>query len=191
MSVTFVTGNAGKLREVNAILGESIPLQALGLDLPELQGTPEEISKQKCLLAVAQIKGPCMVEDTALCFNALKGLPGPYIKWFLEAVHHDGLNRMLAGFDDKTAYALCIFSYTDGVGQPIHTFSGRTEGRIVPARGASGFGWDAVFEPVEGEGHGKTYGEMSKEEKNAISHRSKALALLRLHLLSKHQRGEK
>lgn len=51
-----------------------------------------------------------MVEDTALCFNALKGLPGPYIKWFLEAVHHDGLNRMLAGFEDKSGPSLPPFS---------------------------------------------------------------------------------
>ena len=52
-----------------------------------------------------------MVEDTCLCFNAYKGLPGPYIKWFLEKLGHDGLNRMLAGFDDRTAYAQCTFAY--------------------------------------------------------------------------------
>lgn len=55
-----------------------------------------------------------MVEDTCLCFNALQGLPGPYIKWFLQKLGHDGLNRMLAGFDDKTAYALCVFAYSPG-----------------------------------------------------------------------------
>ena len=55
-----------------------------------------------------------MTEDTSLCFNALGGLPGPYIKWFLEKLGHDGLNRMLAGFDDKTAYAQCIFAYSSG-----------------------------------------------------------------------------
>ena len=42
-----------------------------------------------------------MVEDTSLCFNAYQGLPGPYIKWFLQKLGHDGLNRMLAGFEDK------------------------------------------------------------------------------------------
>ena len=55
-----------------------------------------------------------MVEDTSLCFNAYGGLPGPYIKWFLKNLGHDGLNSMLAGFDDKTAYAQCIFAYTPG-----------------------------------------------------------------------------
>jgi hypothetical protein len=56
-----------------------------------------------------------MVEDTSLCFNAMGGLPGPYIKWFLKKLGHDGLNRMLAGFEDKTAYAQCIFAYSAGV----------------------------------------------------------------------------
>lgn len=65
------------------------------LDLPELQGEPEEISKEKCRLAAKEVGGAVMVEDTSLCFNALGGLPGPYIKWFLEKLGHDGLNRML------------------------------------------------------------------------------------------------
>lgn len=55
-----------------------------------------------------------MVEDTSLCFNACGGLPGPYIKWFLAKLGHDGLNRMLVGFEDKTAYAQCIFAFTPG-----------------------------------------------------------------------------
>lgn len=55
-----------------------------------------------------------MVEDTSLCFNAMGGLPGPYIKWFLQKLGHDGLNRMLAGFEDKTGYAQCIFAYSPG-----------------------------------------------------------------------------
>ena len=60
----------------------------------------------------------------------------------------------------------------------MHTFDGRTAGVIVPARGPSDFGWDPVFEPSEGAG-GKTYAEMEKDEKNAISHRGKALDQLR------------
>ncbi len=55
-----------------------------------------------------------MVEDTSLCFNAYGGLPGPYIKWFLKNLGHEGLNRMLAGFEDKSAYAQCIFAYSPG-----------------------------------------------------------------------------
>ena len=49
--------------------------------LDDIKGEPDEISKEKCRLAVAAVKGPVMVEDTSLCFNAYNGLPGPYIKW--------------------------------------------------------------------------------------------------------------
>eukprot|EP00798_Chlamydomonas_sp_ICE-L_P022079 gene22079-29143_t len=108
-----------------------------------------------------------MVEDTSLCFNAMGGLPGPYIKWFLEQLGHDGLNRMLAGFDDKTAYAQCIFAYSPGPGCEPITFVGRTEGKIVTARGPNDFGWDPVFQP---DGFDKTYAEIDKETKNTISH---------------------
>jgi inosine/xanthosine triphosphate pyrophosphatase family protein len=48
---------------------------------------------------VRQIGGPVLVEDTSLCFNALHGLPGPYIKFFLEKLGHDGLNRMIVGWE--------------------------------------------------------------------------------------------
>jgi inosine triphosphate pyrophosphatase len=65
-----------------------------------------------------------LVEDTCLCFNALAGLPGPYIRWFLEAVGVDGLPRLLAGFEDKTAYALCTFAYCPVVGSPVQLFRG-------------------------------------------------------------------
>jgi len=48
-------------------------------------------------------------------------------KWFLEKLGHDGLNQMLAGFEDKSAYAVCIFSYCEGPGSEPIAFEGRTE----------------------------------------------------------------
>lgn len=81
-----------------------------------------------------------MVEDTSLCYNALGGLPGVYIKWFLEKTGHDGLNNLLAAYPDKSAYAQCIFSFSAGPGHEPITFVGRTEGTIVPARGPLDFG---------------------------------------------------
>ncbi|GLC76767.1 hypothetical protein PLESTF_001831500 [Pleodorina starrii] len=183
--IFFATGNKKKLEEVAAILasGAALPftVEAAKLDLPELQGEPEEISKEKCRIAAREVGGAVMVEDTSLCFNAMHGLPGPYIKWFLEKLGHDGLNRMLAGFDDKTAYAQCIFAYTPGPDHEPITFVGRTEGRIVPARGPSDFGWDPVFQP---DGFDLTYAEMEKEAKNKISHRYRSLDKLRNHLLA-------
>eukprot|EP00968_Pinguiococcus_pyrenoidosus_P023236 scaffold3665_cov244-Pinguiococcus_pyrenoidosus.AAC.6 len=183
-TITFVTGNAKKLEEVVHILGSEgeLPFDLTNrkVDLPELQGTPEECAVEKCKLAAEEVQGPVMVEDTSLCFNALSALPGIYIKWFLKGLGHDGLNRMLAGFDDKSAYAQCIFAYTDGPGADVEVFVGRTPGRIVPARGPLDFGWDPIFQPDEGEG--MTYAEMDKSSKNLISHRGRSLRKLRDYL---------
>jgi inosine triphosphate pyrophosphatase len=88
---------------------------------------------------------------------------------------------MLAAYEDKSAYALCTFAFCAGPGQPVQLFEGRTAGRIVPARGPpNSFGWDPVFEPSEG--GGLTFAEMSKDAKNKISHRFRALDKLRTHL---------
>lgn len=76
--ITFITGNAKKLEEVIAILGSNFPRELVShkLDLPELQGELDEISIRKCKEAAKHVNGPVLVEDTSLCFNALKGLPG-------------------------------------------------------------------------------------------------------------------
>lgn len=181
-TLTLVTGNPNKLEEVKQILStgdETLPFTLANrkLDLPELQGSdPVAIAKEKCKLAADEIQGPCLTEDTSLCFNALNGMPGPYIKWFLENCGHDGLNRMLDGFDDRTAYAQTVFAFTTGPGKEVHVFEGRTDGNIVPARGPTDFGWDPIFEPLEG--GGQTYAEMTKAAKNSISHRGRSLANL-------------
>lgn len=99
-----------------------------------------------------QLGGPCITEDTALCYHALNGLPGPYIKHFMDAIGHAGLNTLLDGFPTRTAYALCTFAWSAGPGTEPILFEGRTEGEIVQARGPTTFGWDAVFQPVEGGG---------------------------------------
>lgn len=103
LTITFVTGNAKKvchsiartaycslpqfirsfwqLEEVKLFLskagGDKLPftLRNQKIDLPELQGEPEEISREKCRLAAEQVGGAVMIEDTSLCFNALNGLP--------------------------------------------------------------------------------------------------------------------
>jgi len=104
----------------------------------------------------------------------LKELPGPYIKWFMESIGHEGLNNLLAAYPDKSAHAVCTFAYCEGPGQEPIIFQGRTKGKIVPARGPTRFGWDPIFEY-----EGQTYAEMDKVEKNKISHRFKALEKLK------------
>ena len=145
--------------------------------MPEYQGEPDEISIAKCKEAARLVKAPVIVEDTCLCFNALGGMPGPYIKWFLDKLKPEGLHRMLHGFEDKSAYALCTFAYSNGNPEdPIRLFHGKTPGSIVDPRGPNSSGWDPCFQP---EGFEQTYAEMPKEIKNTISHRYKALNALR------------
>ncbi|TFK43965.1 inosine triphosphate pyrophosphatase-like protein [Crucibulum laeve] len=183
-ALVFVTGNANKLREVKEILSEGghpIEVDSQSLEIPEIQGTTQEVAIDKCRRAAELVGGPCITEDTALCYKALGGLPGPYIKQFMTELGHEGLNNLLVGFPTKAAEAVCTFAYSAGPGTEPIVFEGRTDGTIVPARGPKVFGWDAVFEPI---GTGMTYAEMPSDEKNKISHRAKALAKLRAHLQS-------
>ncbi|EDO44293.1 predicted protein [Nematostella vectensis] len=183
-SLVFVTGNQNKLKEVVAILGDAFPwkVESKDIDLPEFQGEPDEISEEKCKIAAIKIAGPVIVEDTCLCFNAFGGLPGPYIKWFLKKLGPEGLHRMLTGWEDKTAYALCTFAYSSGKpDDPVLLFRGKTMGQIVEPRGPRNFGWDPCFQP---DGFHQTYAEMASEVKNGISHRGKALQALKDHFLS-------
>ncbi|TVY49499.1 Inosine triphosphate pyrophosphatase [Lachnellula occidentalis] len=188
----FITGNKNKLAESKAILGDVVDLQCQAIDLVEIQGTIEEISLDKCRRAADAVKGPVLVEDTCLCFNALGELPGPYIKWFLQAVGPQGLNNLLAGFPDKSAQAVCTFAYCEGPGHEPIIFQGRTDnlGQDSTTERPNEFrygtspessityslliGWDPIFEY-----EGQTYAEMEKVEKNKISHRFRALEKLK------------
>ncbi|KAH3683558.1 hypothetical protein WICPIJ_005470, partial [Wickerhamomyces pijperi] len=93
------------------------------------------------------IKGPVLVEDTCLGYNALQNLPGPYIKWFHQKLGLDGLIKLLAGFDDKSANAITTFGCCEGPDQEVKLFQGITTGEIVPSRGPTDFGFDSIFEP--------------------------------------------
>lgn len=188
--LTLVTGNKGKLTEIVAILGEGNPcvrLETCKVDLDELQGeTPQEIARAKAITAFTLLKRPVLTEDTSLCFNALGGLPGPYIKWFLTKLGTEGIPKLLAGFEDKTGYASCLFTLCVDENTVLY-FEGRCPGVIVERRGDKGFGWDAIFEPKEEgvvEPGNLTYAEMTSEQKNKISHRSRALKMLTEFLVS-------
>jgi len=178
------SGNENKLKEVVAILGDSFPwkIVAKKIELPEFQGEPDDISKEKCKIAAKEVQGPVIVEDTCLCFNALGGLPGPYIKWFLEKLKPEGLHKLLSGWEDKSAYALCTFAFSSGNPEDdVVLFRGKCDGTIVEPRGPRTFGWDPCFQP---NGFDKTYAEMDKELKNSISHRGKSLKALKQYFMT-------
>ncbi|XP_075213042.1 inosine triphosphate pyrophosphatase [Lycorma delicatula] len=181
--IVFVTGNIKKLEETVAILGKNLPFELVSekIDLPEFQGDTQFISSLKCKEAAKIIKGPVIIEDTSLCFNALGGLPGPYIKWFLEKLGPNNLPKLIDSWEDKTATAICTFAYTEGENSEVKLFEGKVPGIIVNSRGPQDFGWDSIFQP---EGYNKTYAELSKQIKNEISHRSKAVLALKKFLLN-------
>lgn len=181
--ITFVTGNKKKLEEIQAILGPNTKTVNKKIDLPELQGEPNYIATEKCKLAVQEIKGPVIIEDVSLGFSALNGLPGPYIKWFLEKMGCQNVCKMLDSFDDKSATAVCTVAYCQGEGKEVHLFNGFVEGTIVPPRGNNDFGWDPIFQP---NGYGQTFAEMDPALKNSFSHRFKAIELLSEFLQSRH-----
>lgn len=176
-TIVFVTGNAKKLEEVVSILGTTVPFKLVNkkIDLPEYQGEIDDICHRKVLEAKRIVNGSVIVEDTSLCFNALGGLPGPYIKWFLEKIGPGGLHNLLAGFEDKSATAVCTFAFADE-SEKVILFKGETEGTIVSPRGTNLFGWDSCFQP---NGYSQTYAEMPKSLKNEMSHRNKAVIKLR------------
>jgi len=175
IKINFVTGNQMKIKELRKILEdvEHISVEAVNIDLRELQDSPEKITKGKVLEAakVFDGEGAILVEDTALCFNALNGLPGPYVKWFLQSTGCMGLYNMLQGFADKTAVAQTTLGYMSKPDADPILFIGQCRGEIVAPRGDKG-GWDPVFQPA---GWDKTFAEMTADEKNSISHRSNAL----------------
>ena len=170
--ITFVTGNQNKLREFQQILG--VDLVNEPLDLPEIQSLDiEKIASYKAEEAYEILKKPVMIEDTGLYLEALNDFPGPLVKFFLDSIGVEKLSEFKGG-----ARAATCIAYFDG--NHVHTFIGETNGTIVNPRGESSFGFDPVFEY-----EGKTYAEMSKEEKNAISHRGKAIKKLKQFLETK------
>ncbi|MZH04227.1 MAG: RdgB/HAM1 family non-canonical purine NTP pyrophosphatase [Nitrospinae bacterium] len=172
----FVTGNPNKAREAGDILG--VPLEQVEVeDMFEIQTRDiEELVSHKCQQAYDSLKCPVLVEDSALLFKAWNGLPGALIKWFECTVGCEGMLKMLQTFEDRSATAVCCFALHDG--KNIRIARGEVEGAIDnEIRGSNGFGWDVFFIP---DGYENTFAEMPSEEKNAISHRKKALENLKI-----------
>lgn len=93
MQIHFITGNQHKLAEVQAILPEVVQLD---IDLPEIQSNdPQEIIEVKLIEALKHHNGPCIVEDTGLYLDAMNGLPGPFIKFFIKSLGSLGLAEMI------------------------------------------------------------------------------------------------
>ncbi len=176
----FITGNKNKLREARGILSD-YSVKSYDIDLPELQEVNGElIVEDKIRRALKLADKEIFVEDTGLYYDALGGLPGPLVKWFLKKSGRRGLLAILSAYDNKTAWVKCFIGYgipsSDGGAGEIHVFEGIVKGRMVEPMGDSDFGFDPIFLP---DGSDKTYAQMSESEKNSLSHRRIALKKLR------------
>ena len=171
----FVTSNADKVREASKILGCTLK-QVPSLSIYEIQTHDINIIvEHKGRQAHEELKCPVLVEDSGLIFSAWNGLPGALVKWFEISVGCDGLLKMLDGFENREAIAICMAAIFNG--QEMLVARGEVKGKIAnDIRGENGFGWDTIFIP---DGHEQTYAEMSFNEKNAISHRRQAFEALR------------
>ena len=171
----FVTGNLLKVEQIKKYLDFSVG--HIKLELDEIQAPDlATVATDKALRAYALVGKPILVEDTGLFFNALNGLPGPFIKWFLDEAGNDTLAKMLNGLNDRSAIAETCFALCDETG--VHIFSGESKGSVsnIP-RGTTRFGWNPIFIP---EGETKTWAEM--EEAGLPFNSMRQIALGKLHV---------
>ena len=150
-SPIFITGNLAKVDYLTQVLG--IQLEHRKLSLDEIQSAdPRAVAEHKARQAYDIFKQPVLVEDSYLSFNALGGLPGPFVKFFYETPGSlEMMCRMFDGFQDRTISVGAVYCYYDGV--QSRCFDGRVEGVAAShPRGKNGFGWDRIVEPSGYEG---------------------------------------
>ncbi len=174
--VYFITNNLNKLAEAQSIISD---IEGYSIDLPEIQEIDAHaIIREKLVEGLKHKNAELIVEDTSLYFDALNGLPGPLIKWFLKTIGNDGLYNLVQKLGNNKAYAKTIIGYAKNANE-IEYFEGIIEGEIVAPAGVTNFGWDPIFRPL---GHDKTFAEMGADEKNSISMRKIAFEELKRHL---------
>lgn len=173
MQLTLVTGNKGKLNEWQRLLPDDITLENVDINIDEIQSLDlEKIIVDKAKRAYEVIKKPIIVEDVSAGLERLGGLPGPFIKFFLEVLG-EKTYHVLSEKEKEKAKVTYIVAYYDG--ENIVTIKIEDSGTVVSPRGDNGFGFDKFFIP---DGWAKTYAQMTSQEKDKISHRSRAIRQL-------------
>ncbi len=182
MRLVLATRNPGKVAELQARLaGLGVDLvSAADLDAPAVEEDADTLSgnaEKKARVLWAHAGLPALADDTGLEVDALDGAPGVRSARFAGPDADDFANRRrlladLAGASARTARFRTVLAYVDG--DEVRTFDGVCEGSITTEEeGTGGFGYDALFRP--GDGDGRTFAQMTTDEKNRISHRGRAL----------------
>ena len=185
MKIVFATNNAHKLDELRRITGGKIEILGLkdigcDVDIPETGDTLQENALQKARYVRDHYGMDCFADDTGLEVDALDGAPGVRSARYAPGDGHDSaanmallLKNMDGVSDRKARFRTVIALIIDG---KEHLFEGKVEGDILEApAGTGGFGYDPVFRP---RGWTRTFAEASQDEKNAVSHRGRAVRKL-------------
>lgn len=191
MKIVFATNNVHKLREVAQTLGEDFTLvtpRECGIteDIPENEATLEGNALAKARYIRSRTGLDCFADDTGLEVEALGGEPGVHSARYATDGHDDAANKRLllerlAGRENRRARFRTAIALIDDAGE--HLFEGVVEGRIArEEHGADGFGYDPLFVP---DGCDRTFAEMPADEKNAVSHRGRAVRRLAEYLQNK------
>ena len=195
IELLIATGNAGKLREIRALLCD-LPITLLSLaDVPTVEEVAEtgsafgENAALKALGYARQAGVLTLADDSGLEIDGLGGAPGVRSARYLgdHASYADRMNALLAAVKDvkggaRTARFVCALAIASEKQKMLYTTEATCEGRIAEApRGSGGFGYDPFFIP---QGFTKTFGELPADIKNGISHRGRALAEARQFLAS-------
>jgi XTP/dITP diphosphohydrolase len=192
VKVLLATRNAGKLAELRRMLADG-PVEVIGLaDVPEFPEAPEtgatfaENALAKARDAAAATGMPAVADDSGLAVDALNGMPGVLSARWCGRHGDDTANlELLLGQladvpDERRGAAFVCAAALVVPGGPETVVHGEWRGRIVRApRGSNGFGYDPIFVP---EGEERTSAELSSEEKDAVSHRGRAMRALLPHL---------
>ena len=177
--VLLATGNAHKVEEVQHILGPDVEVVGRDTGVEETGATFEENALIKARALAATARELAVADDSGIEIDHLDGAPGIHsARWTDEG---DWIPRVLRELDgvapaDRTCRYVCAAAavWPDGREEVVR---GTVEGRITDApRGSGGFGYDPIMQPVEGDG--RTFAEMTPDEKHAISHRARAFRLL-------------
>ncbi|WP_223648315.1 RdgB/HAM1 family non-canonical purine NTP pyrophosphatase [Hymenobacter psoromatis] len=183
MRLCFASNNAHKLDEIRLLLPhvELLSLADIGChqELPETQPTLAGNAYQKAQYVWDHYGVACFADDTGLEVNALDGAPGVYSARYAGPAREPAANMAkllheLGAQPDRRARFRTVIALMRGPGD-AHEFSGEVMGTIAAAPiGRGNFGYDPIFVPDEGDG--RTFAEMTLEEKNLLSHRARAVA---------------
>lgn len=181
--VLVASHNQGKVKEFRDILkplGVEV-LSAADLNISDVEETGTtfmENAELKATAMAAETGFACIADDSGLCVNALGGKPGVYsARYAPNRDFEKGMDILLdelesSGSQDRSAYFICVLALAIP-DEKVQIFEGRIDGTIsFEKRGENGFGYDRIFIP---KGYDFTFGELSKEEKNSMSHRGIAL----------------